>query len=362
MRRTGKVPTINDVAAMAGVSKRTVTRVLNRSPKVSEATRAAVEKIIEELNYAPSRQARGLAASRSFLIGLVYDVPTLFVNDVMKGILDIVEDEGYELVVHVCDSENKRLVENITRFVRRAHLDGVIILSPVSDIDGLGAGLEQAGCRYVRVTSEISDESSRLIVTDYLSSIADMTRHLVDFGHRDFGHITGPRNHLSARKRYQSFEQALAGHGLELRPEMVVEGAYSFDSGVSAAKELLSRKRRPTAIFAANDEMAFGVIKVAHQLGLKIPDDLSVVGFDGTPFSTFVMPSLSTIIRQSGEVARLATHKLLAQINEDAEAAGTFGTMVSPQFVPRESTGPAPGHQGTGAKSSAGVTTKESTA
>jgi DNA-binding LacI/PurR family transcriptional regulator len=108
----------------------------------------------------------------------------------------------------------------------------------------------------------------------------------------------------------------------------------------------LSLERRPTAIFAANDEMAFAVMNVAAHLGLRIPDDLSVVGFDGSPFSTFVVPSLSTIIRQSDEVARLGTQKLLAQINEDVEAAGAFGTMVSPRFVPRESTGPVPDREG----------------
>jgi LacI family transcriptional regulator len=343
MRQTSKVPTINDVADIAGVSKRTVTRVLNRSSKVSKATRARIEKIIEELNYAPNRQARGLAVSRSFLVGLVYDVPTLFINDIQKGMLRIIEDEGYELVVHACEYPSERLVENVTRFVNRAHLDGVIVLPPVSDIEGIGEKLEEAGCPYVRVTSEVSDETRRLVVTDYLPAIAEMTRQLVEFGHRKFGHIAGPHNHLSARKRQQSFEQALASHGLELQPEMVVEGAYTYDSGVNAANELLSRERRPTAIFAANDEMAFGVIKVAHQRGLKIPDDLSLVSFDGTPFSTFVVPSLSTIIRPTGAMAQLATQKMLAQINEDADAARGFETMISPRFEPRESTGPAPG-------------------
>ena len=281
--------------------------------------RARVEKVIEQLNYVPNRQARGLAASRSFLVGLVYDVPTLFINDIQKGILGIIEDEGYELVVHACDYPGERLVENITRFVNRAHLDGVIVLPPVSDIDGLGQELDNAGCRYVRVTSE------------------------VEFGHREFGHISGPRNQLSARKRHESFSQALADHGLELSAEFVVEGAYTYESGVRAAKELLSLERRPTAIFAANDEMAFGVIKVAHQLGVRIPDDLSLVSFDGTPFSTFAVPSLSTIIRPTGAMAELATQKMLAQISEGADDAPVLETMVSPWFEPRESTGPAPG-------------------
>jgi len=342
MANKTKAPTINDVAALAGVSKRTVTRVINRSSKVKEATRIRIEKAVEELNFSPNRQARGLAASRSFLLGLVYDVPTLFVNDIQKDILGIIEDEGYELVVHACDYPSERLTEQIIRFVRRAHLDGVLVLPPVSDIEGLGDELKKAGCSYVRVTSEVSDESSRLVVTDYVSAISDMTRHLVDLGHREIGFIAGPKTHLSSAKRYQAFVQALASKGLELADEMVVEGAYTFDSGVKAATELLSLDRPPTAIFAANDEMAFGAIKVANKLGMKIPDDLSLVSFDGTPFSNFAVPSLSTIIRPTGQMARLATQKLLAQVNEGADASRGFETMVSPSFVPRESTGPVP--------------------
>jgi len=337
-----KTPTINDVAALAGVHKRTVTRVMNGSGKVKAATRSKIEQAIEQLNYSPNRQARGLAAKRSFLVGLVYDVPTLFINDVQKDILGIIEDEGYELVVHACNYPSERLAEDITRFFNRANLDGIIVLPPVSDIEGLGEKLKEAGCRYVRVTSEISDETSRLVVTDYLSAISDMTRHLVELGHREFGFISGPNTHLSSRKRHESFVQALASHGLELPDEMVIEGAYTFDSGVKAANEFLTRKRRPTAIFAGNDEMALGAIKVANKLGLKIPEDLSLVGFDGTPFSTFVVPTLSTIIRQTDNLARFATQKILAQINGDNEAAEVVSTMVSPRFVPRESTGPAP--------------------
>jgi LacI family transcriptional regulator len=343
MTSTTKAPTINDVAALAGVSKRTVTRVINRSSKVKEATRVRIEKAIEELNFVPNRQARGLAASRSFLIGLVYDVPTLFVNDIQKGVLGIVEELGYELVVHVCHYSSDRLVENITRFVNRAHLDGVIVLPPVSDTVGLGEELSRAGCRFVRITSDISDETSRLVVTDHLSAISDMTRHLVDLGHKEFGFISGPDDNLSSQKRHEAFVQALASHGLALRPELLVEGKYTYDSGVEAAHQLLSRARRPTAIFAANDEMAFGVIKVAHELGLRIPTDLSLVGFDGTPFSTFVVPSLSTIIRQTDAMAQIATEKLLAQINGEQDAAAAIETMVSPRFEARESTGPAPG-------------------
>lgn len=337
-----KRATINDVAEMAGVSKRTVSRVINGSPRVSPEARARIEQAIEQLKFAPSRQARGLAVRRSYLLGVVYDVPTLFINHIQKAMLSVCEDAGYDVVIHACHVESEDLVDNVLRFVDRAHLDGVIVLPPVSDIDELAVGLDEIACRYVRFTSRLVGEPWKLVVTDYLPAISDMTSHLVGFGHRDIGFITGPPSHISSQKRHETFQQTLANFGLDLPPEMVAEGAFTYESGVNAARDLLSRERRPTAIFAANDEMAFGVMNVANEMGLKIPDDLSLVGFDGTPFSTFVIPSLSTIIRKTGDMARLGTRKLIALIEQGPDAARDFETMVSPRFLPRDSTGPAP--------------------
>jgi len=342
MIKRNKPPTINDVAALAGTSKRTVSRVLNRSSKVNEATRVRVQEVIEKLNYSPNRQARGLAARRSYLLGLIYDAPTLFINEIQKGILSVSGDAGYELVVHACHVESDQMVDNVMRFVTQAKLDGVIILPPISDISKLAVNLDKAGCNYVRVTSELEGELLKLVVTDYLPAIAEMTRHLVEFGHRDMAFISGPRSNASSQKRQEMFVQALASHGLELSSEMILEGTFTYDSGVKAAEKLLSREHRPTAIFAANDEMAFGVMNVAYHMGLKIPDDLSLVGFDGTTFSTFVVPPLTTIIRQTDVMSRLGTQKLLAQIENGADLANTFETMVSTRFIPRESTGPVP--------------------
>lgn len=337
-----KIPTINDVAEASGVSKRTVSRVINHSERVNEETRARVLDVIEKLNFSPNRQARGLAASRSFMLGLVYDVPTLFIADIQKGVLGVCDDAGYELVVHACDIESDGLVENVQRFVRRAHLDGVVILPPVSDMVDLAAKLDEAGCPYVRFTSRPGGDPTKLVVTDYHEAISAMTDHLVSYGHRDFAFISGPATHISSQKRYETFVNVLATHGVDLPEKWVVEGAFTYESGVKAARKLLSLKHRPTAIFAANDEMAFGVMNVADEMGIRIPGDLSVVGFDGTPFSTFVIPSLSTIIRRTEEMSWQGTKKLLALIEDGPDAAGKFESTVSPQFLPRDSTGPVP--------------------
>jgi len=319
-------PTINDVARMAGVSKRTVSRVINNSEMVNADTRRKVEEIITQLNFAPNAQARGLAARKSYLLGLIYDMPTLFINDIQKGILSVCGDAGYELVVHPCESGSEQLISDVRRFVRRTKVDGVIILPPVSQLDELAEALDEMGCRNVRFTSNLADDPWKLVVTNYVPAITDMTDHIVGLGHRRIGFVSGPKGNIPSTMRQEAFEKALSSHGLELADQMIVEGAFTYESGIEAATELL----------------AFGVMNVAARLDLKIPEDLSVVGFDGTVFATFVIPALSTIRRPAAEMSRLGTQKLLALIDEGPDAARDFETMVSPQFVPRGSTGPAP--------------------
>jgi LacI family transcriptional regulator len=337
------LPTISDVARLAGVSKRTVSRVLNNSDKVNEQTRRNVQKVIDELNYTPDSRARGLRARRSYLIGLIYDIPTLHMNDVQKGIVSICADAGYDIVVHPCELGSANLVKDVQAFIKRSQVDGVIMLPPVSEVPEVTQALDRIGVPHVHFASDLSTDPWRLVVTNYGPAITDMTNHLVSLGHTRIGFISGPKDNVSSRKRHQAFVDALKSHGLALSSDLVVEGAFTYESGVVAARQLLTTKNRPTAVFAANDEMAFGVMNVANELGIEVPGDLSVVGFDGTNFGEFVIPSLSTIRRPSGTMARLGAQKLLALINDGADAARAFEVMVSPQFLPRESTGPAPG-------------------
>ena len=339
-----KMPTINDVADKAGVSKRTVSRVINKSTKVNAKTRQRVEAVIEALNYIPNSRARGLAARRSYLIGLIYDLPTLFINDVQKGILNICTHAGYDVVVHPCEFGDADIVCDVQRFVSRSNVDGVIMLPPVSEIPAVSETLRRMDVPYVYIASDFGDEAHRLVVINYGPAVTDMTNHLVQLGHRSMGFVSGPANTVSSKKRKQAFMDALGRHGLDLPDRLVVEGAFTHESGASAAEKLLSQKERPTAIFAANDEMAFGVMNMAARMGISVPDDLSVAGFGGTLFATFTIPSLSTICAPTSDMASLAAQKLLAFINDGVEAADALETMVSPTFVPRNSTGPAPDH------------------
>jgi LacI family transcriptional regulator len=337
-----RIPTIDDVAEVAGVSKRTVSRVINKSDLVKAKTREKVEQVISDLNYRPNRHARGLASSRSYMIGLVYDVPTLHIADIQKGILNVAYETGFELVVHACHIQTENLVDEVLEFVARTKVDGVVVLPPVSEVKELGSELDRMGCHYVEFSSELSSKPWKQVVTNYLPAITDMTSHLVNLGHRKFGFISGPKTSIPSRKRQQAFSKALRQFDLKLPRTMIAEGAFTYASGVRAAEKLLSRKDRPTAIFAGNDEMAFGVMNVANRMGIVVPDQLSVVGFDGTAFAEFVIPSLSTIRRPSNTMSELGAKKLIARICEGRDAARAFEVMVSPQYAPGESTGPAP--------------------
>src|SRR5687767_2132915 len=160
--------TISDVARLAGVSKKTVSRVINNSPKVGSTTRENVLKVIGNLNYVPSPQARGLAARRSFLIGLVYDNPDpLYIDSIQRGILKVCGPAGYELVVHPCDIRREGFLADILRFISRSHVDGVIILPPVSELNHVSQAVHDAGCSYVRLAAAaVTDESHRIVVSD----------------------------------------------------------------------------------------------------------------------------------------------------------------------------------------------------
>ena len=342
MKRGVINPTINDVADLAGVSKRTVSRVINKSSRVSAETLMRVEDAIRQMNFVPNRQARALAARRSFLLGLIYDVPTLFVTEIQTSILEVCGECGFELVVHACNIDSEDLVEDVLGFVERTNVDGVILLPPAAEVDSLVVALDERNFHHVRFSSELSTRPWEQVVSNYLPAVLDMTSHLVDLGHRRFAFISGPRDSQSSQKRLEAYVQALNQNGLKLLETMNVEGDFSFESGVKAAEMLLSHRHRPTAIFAGNDEMAFGVMEFAYRMGIEIPRELSVVGLDGSVAANFINPSLSTIDRQTYKMAQLVTRKLISRIDNGRNSARRFETTVSSQCLPRESTGPVP--------------------
>jgi LacI family transcriptional regulator len=332
--------TINDIARLANVSKKTVSRVINQSPFVREETRARINEIMTQVNYTPDPQARGLAFRRSFLAGLIYDNPNApYVINVQEGALAALRRMGYELVVHPCDRGSPNFLSDARQLVSRQKLDGVILLPPVSEHAELAALLRDLRCPYVRIISAPLDEPEHLVLSMDRQSAAEVAEHLARLGHNRIAMIVGPPSYRSSHERLSGFSNALADRGLALPPEYIVTGQYTFESGAACAEALLSRSPRPTAIFAGNDETAAGVYRTAYLRGLKIPDDLTVIGFDDSPLASRLCPSLTTMRQPIRDMGRVAAEKLVAQISADTSAL-VAPTSFFPHLVVRESSGP----------------------
>jgi LacI family transcriptional regulator len=337
-------PTINDVARLSQVSKKTVSRVINQSPFVSIETRERVEAVIADLGYSPDPQARGLAFRRSFVIGYIYNNPNpQYIVNAQQGILDAARQRGFELMVRPCDPSSPSFLQEVRSFVERQKLFGVILFPRVSENEPLVQLLKDLGCPYVRVASVDLDDPDRMIVSHDSEGACQAARHVAALGHQCIAVITGPKSFRSAHERRRGLEEGLACEGLSLDPRYVVEGEYTFESGVARAGELLRMTPRPTVICALNDEMAAGVYRAAHEQGLSIPKDLSVVGFDDAPIATRLWPPLTTVLLPIREMGRLAAEALMAEIDETlAEALPSAKTRITPTLIVRESTSRAP--------------------
>jgi LacI family transcriptional regulator len=332
-------PTINDIARLAGVSKKTVSRVINASPYVQKDTRERIEAVIAEHGYAPDPQARGLAFRRSFLIGLVYDNPNpQYVVNMQLGLLDGMKGSGFELVVHPCNRASPTFLADLRSFAERQRLFGVVLTPSVSEDERVAYLMAEIGCGYVRVASVSLDEPQHMIETrDRLGGVA-AAHHLAGLGHRRMAFISGPPSFRSSRERREGFEAGLADRGLSLASPYIGEGAYTFESGIECAAALLKLDPRPTAIFAGNDEMAAGVLQAARQMDVRVPEDLSVVGFDDFEIARRLWPSLTTVRTPTREIGRLAAERLIGSDEGD----GRDEKDRLPSLVVRQSSGPAP--------------------
>lgn len=339
----GQAPklTINDIARMAGVSKKTVSRVINRSPLLNQETRGKVEAIIRETGYVPNPQARALALGRNFLIGLIYDNPNVqMILSMQKGILEALHGTEFEMVIRPVDRGSNLVMDDIRSFVTRQRLFGVVILPPMSENDALARMLDEEGCRYVRMGSAVLDDAEHMVTSNDREAVAEAVRYLIAQGHRRIGLIAGPHGFRSAQERREGFELALAEAGISLPRSLVADGQYTFESGLSASESLLDLSPRPTAIFASNDEMAAGVLYAARLRGIAVPEELSIIGFDDTPVTTRVWPPLTTVRWPIVAMGRAAALKLIgtaigegAEVNEPSLFSSTLirrGSVAPP--------------------------------
>jgi LacI family transcriptional regulator len=327
--------TIDDVAKLAGVSIKTVSRVFNREPHVRPATRDKVVAAAETLDYQPNLSARQLASNSNYVIGMLYDNPnSAYITDVQRGSLDACHKNGYNLLIHPCQANSADLVKDVVALHRQ--VDGLILLQPVSDIQDLCALLSHSGVACVRVSQRPYKGMPWISVGD--AEAADvMTEHLLELGHRRVGFIIGHPDHGSSHDRLRGYKSALERRGIPYDPELVKQGLFDFDSGHNCAQELLASPSRPTAIFASNDPMAMGVLSAAHEMGISIPGELSVAGFDDSPMAGHSWPPLTTVRQPIVEVARLATEVLMGLLRGQRD--GDADHQLQAKLVRRLSTG-----------------------
>ncbi len=326
-------PTINDIARLAGVSKKTVSRVINRSAMLGEDTRQRVEAVIRETGYVPNPQARALALGRNFLIGLVHDNPNAqMILGMQQGILESLRDTEFEMVVRPVDRASPTMLDDIRSFIVRQRLFGIVILPPISENDAIARLCDAERCRYVRMGSSMLDDADHMVASNDRDAVREATGYLIAQGHRRIGLVEGPHGFRSAHERQKGFEEALVTAGIKLPKSLTAPGEYTFESGVSAADMLLDLSPRPTAIFACNDEMAAGVLYAARLRGISVPEQLSIIGFDDTPIAAHVWPPLTTVRWPIAAMGRSAALKLVSSAEggtDDAlEPSAFLSTLI----------------------------------
>ena len=300
-------------------------------------------RAIQRLDYHPNPSARALGGNRSYLIGLLYDASCgYYATGVLAGAMERSRAANYQIVMQSCDYNAASVSEDICRSVRQSRVDGVILTPPLSDLGAVIAALESVGIPFVKIAPGKHTDTHRSVCTNDRESCASMTEQLATLGHRRIGFIIGNPDHTAVMDRYRGYLDGLAACGIKLDKTLVVQGYNSHASGVQSARKLLNvaPARRPTAIFASNDEMAAGALTVVHSMGLSVPEDISVVGFDDAPLASQVWPALTTIRQPITEMAGQATQLLLGTLG--GQSMEQCRRVIPSSLTFRQSTGPAP--------------------
>ena len=340
--------TIDDVAELAGVSIKTVSRVTNEEPNVANKTREKVLSAIAKLNYRPNLSARSLASARSRIIVLVYDDPGAYevpssgyVIRLQQGTLRACRTSHYELVIHPCNYRSKDVNRELQELIQQTRPDGVILAAPLSNMKKIVEPIAATRTPLVRLSPGTKNGTEFSVATNDREVSAEMTRYLASLGHTKIAFIKGHSNHKAVANRYRGYLDGLKQSGLTVSADLVAKGDNSIGSGQACAEELLRHKRRPTAIFAANDDMAAGVIRVANRLGIDVPGDLSVAGCDDNSLARQIFPALTTIRQPLAAMAERAARAIISDLREGAVSQGMEVFPAALQI--RDSTGPAAG-------------------
>lgn len=341
IRRRSNTLTMHEVAEKIGVSPMTVSRVLSGSANVRSETRARVQAALQEHGYVLDVAARNLAKGFTIHIGLLYNNPSsAYLNELLIGVLEQSRLQGCQVILQKCNVRGERAaIINLLD----AGVHGIILPPPLSDSKTALETLRSRKIPFVSVASGSADARDLAVrIDDFEASVA-MTRYLLSLGHRDLGFIIGAPNQTASAQRFAGFKAALSG-GTLLNPDWIKHGAFTYRSGLIAAEQILSNRRRPQAIFASNDDMAAATIAVAHRSGLEVPGDLTVTGFDDTPLASAMWPTLTTIRQPIAAMARKSVEMLLEEVRliRDGEFLTPRHHILKFALVKRESSSVRP--------------------
>ena len=330
--------TITDVAKRANVSIKTVSRVLNNEPNVAETTRERVRAACRDLRYSPNLAARGLASSKTYFLALMYyNASPNYLTNIQQGAIEACREYGYHLVVEPFDLTGLDMAADMEMLLDRMPVDGVILTPPLVDDPIILDILRRFDKNYVLVAPSNPPADGLSVKMDDTQAAYEMTQYLLDKGYKDIGFVKGHPQHGASVLRYIGFVKALEEAGLEVRPEWVKTGDFTFSSGVSAAEEIFTNSERPRAIFASNDDMAAGVVSVANKLAISIPKQLAICGFDDTVLANTISPRLTTIKQPIHEMGYRAAKLLIDKTTKNAEDEGRNVFNLSHELIVRES-------------------------
>ena len=337
-----KKTTIRDVAAAAGVSHQTVSRVINDRPDVAEETRRRVWQVIEELNYQPSAIARSLIRQRSLTLGIVTAGLGLFgPAGVLNGVTKQAEEMGYTLLLKELPSFDADDVHPLINSLLARQVDGIIWAVPEvgNNRDWLQDQLPELPVPMFFITMQARPDLS-IVSVDNCAGGRIATEHLLEQGYRHIGHVTGPLDWWEARQRQAGWRDALLDAGIQLADHHWELGDWSAASGERAIRRLLEKYSEMDAVFAANDQTALGILQVAYRRGLRVPQDLAVVGFDDTPESAYCCPPLTTVRQDLQALGCTAVRELVRTIEAGRQGRATVepgNVLLQPELIIRQS-------------------------
>lgn len=333
---------IREIAKRARVSTATVSRTINRIPTVNPALAKRVWRVVEELGYYPNTQARALVSGRSRIFGvIVSEITNPFFPEIVQVFETIAVQNDYEILLTSTANDPKRMETSVRRMIER-RVDGVAVMTfGMEDLLLEDLKVRNVPLVFVDVGPALPRVSN--IRIDYLHGIRQAVQHLAALRHERIAFITGPLSLKSAVARKNAFEHSMEEIGLAANPEVIIEGDHTLEGGMRAMTKLLRGRTVPTAIMCSNDMTAMGVMRQSYEEKISIPRDLSVVGFDDIRLAQFILPPLTTVQMSQAELARLAFHALLSEVQREAPAPHGTDYTLQTSLVLRESTAMAPG-------------------